>query len=187
VLIQKLMLLLFSWLFFFLLQVERWWVSCPKIQGIRMSRQLPNGLILQPIIIQNWYLFTVIAVCSKHGTTRKTLKFFFVHANSHFFLSLLNHIGRHSGWVGNVLPFRFMVPEDQDTNLGANKLICPFRDPNLSRRWCWWEAENPVQYQSSMAAWTTLEEDNIAFLLPAPKCSNCIKQVLMLELSNTDS
>jgi hypothetical protein len=30
-------------------------------------------------------------------------------------------------------------------------------------------------------AWTTLEEDYIAFLLPAPKCTSCIKQVLLLE------
>jgi hypothetical protein len=39
----------------------------------------------------------------------------------------------------------------------------------------------------SVAPWTTLEDDYIAFLLPAPKCSNCIKQVLMLELSKTNS
>jgi hypothetical protein len=32
-------------------------------------------------------------------------------------------------------------------------------------------------------SWATLEEDYIAFLLSAPKCTNCIKQVLMLELS----
>jgi hypothetical protein len=31
-----------------------------------------------------------------------------------------------------------------------------------------------------------LEEDCIAFLMPAPKCTNCIKQVLMLELSKTN-
>jgi hypothetical protein len=36
-------------------------------------------------------------------------------------------------------------------------------------------------------AWTTLEEDYIAFLLPAPKCTNCNKQVLMLELSRAES
>jgi hypothetical protein len=35
--------------------------------------------------------------------------------------------------------------------------------------------------------WTALEEDNIAFLLPTPKCTNCIKPVLMLELSKTDT
>jgi hypothetical protein len=27
-------------------------------------------------------------------------------------------------------------------------------------------------------SWTTIKEDYIAFLLPAPKCTNCIKQVL---------
>jgi hypothetical protein len=31
-----------------------------------------------------------------------------------------------------------------------------------------------------------LEEDYKAFLLPAPECTNCIKQVLMLKLSKTD-
>jgi hypothetical protein len=36
-------------------------------------------------------------------------------------------------------------------------------------------------------SWTTLEEDFIAFLLPDPKCTNCTKQVLMVELSNTDT
>ncbi len=36
-------------------------------------------------------------------------------------------------------------------------------------------------------SWTTLEEDNIAFLLLAPKRTNCITQVLMLELSKTDT
>jgi hypothetical protein len=43
---------------------------------------------------------------------------------------------------------------------------------------------------SKLESWTTLEEDYIAFLLPAPNCTNCtncIKQVLMLELSKTDS
>jgi hypothetical protein len=37
-----------------------------------------------------------------------------------------------------------------------------------------------------LAAWTTLEEDYIAFFLPAPKCTNCIEQVLKLELGKTD-
>jgi hypothetical protein len=37
----------------------------------------------------------------------------------------------------------------------------------------------------TVLAWTALEEDYIAFLSPAPKCTNCIKQVLMLELSKT--
>jgi hypothetical protein len=36
-------------------------------------------------------------------------------------------------------------------------------------------------------SWTSLKEDYIAFLLPVPKCTNCIKQVLMLELSKIDS
>jgi hypothetical protein len=39
----------------------------------------------------------------------------------------------------------------------------------------------------SVGAWTALEEDYKAFLLPAPKCTNYIKQVLMLELSKTDT
>jgi hypothetical protein len=41
--------------------------------------------------------------------------------------------------------------------------------------------------KNSPGAWATLEEDYIAFLLLAPKCTNCIRQVLMLELSKTDS
>jgi hypothetical protein len=36
-------------------------------------------------------------------------------------------------------------------------------------------------------SWTTLEEDYIGFLLPAQKCINCIKQVLMLKLSKIDT
>jgi hypothetical protein len=39
---------------------------------------------------------------------------------------------------------------------------------------------------SWLFAWKTLEEDYITFLLPAPKCTNCINQVLMLQLSKTD-
>jgi hypothetical protein len=38
-----------------------------------------------------------------------------------------------------------------------------------------------------LETWTTFEEDYIALLLPAPKCTNYIKQVLMLELSKTDT
>jgi hypothetical protein len=38
-----------------------------------------------------------------------------------------------------------------------------------------------------VSPWTILEEDYIAFLLPAPKCTNCNKLVLMLELSKTDT
>jgi hypothetical protein len=38
-----------------------------------------------------------------------------------------------------------------------------------------------------MYPWKTLEEDYIAFLLLAKKCTNCTTQVLMLELSKTDS
>jgi hypothetical protein len=39
----------------------------------------------------------------------------------------------------------------------------------------------------SVQSWTTLEEDYKAFLLPAPKCTNCNKLVLMLGLSKTDT
>jgi hypothetical protein len=41
--------------------------------------------------------------------------------------------------------------------------------------------------ETSEQSWTTLEEDYIAFLLPAQKCTKYIKQVLMLELSKTNS
>jgi hypothetical protein len=44
-----------------------------------------------------------------------------------------------------------------------------------------------TELRSMSGPWTTLEEDHIAFLLPAPKCTNCIGQVLMLELSKTDT
>jgi hypothetical protein len=43
------------------------------------------------------------------------------------------------------------------------------------------------QSQGLVLPWTTIEEDHIAFLLPAPKSTNCIKQVLTLVLSKTDS
>jgi hypothetical protein len=38
-----------------------------------------------------------------------------------------------------------------------------------------------------MRPWTSLEEDHTAFLLPAPKCTSCIKRVLMIDLSKTDT
>jgi hypothetical protein len=47
--------------------------------------------------------------------------------------------------------------------------------------------KNWIRDKQKDSTWTTLEEGYIAFLLPAPKCANCIIQVLMLELSKTDS
>jgi hypothetical protein len=43
-----------------------------------------------------------------------------------------------------------------------------------------------IIWRRRYTSWTTLEEDHIAFLLPTPKCTNCIKQVLMLKFSKTD-
>jgi hypothetical protein len=44
-----------------------------------------------------------------------------------------------------------------------------------------------VKGERSLHPCTTLEEDYIAFLLMAPKRTNCIKQVLLLEVRKTGS
>jgi hypothetical protein len=53
---------------------------------------------------------------------------------------------------------------------GKTSLLPPFKNQNCFAFVCW---------LNNIFVWSveSLEEDYIAFLLPAPKCTNCIKQV----------